>query len=147
MEDNRMRNHVQFSIIPSRALDDVRLSASDIMVLTVLGLYTDKAGWCFPKLRTIAQHIPAPRRRKAIGDRHAFASTWFVARRIHHLEQCGYVHVVAQYNSVSRAQLSNGYQVLFNAELPAEFDRCALIQGARDAVPLSESHEYKKGAP
>lgn len=45
------------SIIPSRAIDDRRLSHAAMRVLGALGTYGDRNGWCYPSQVTIAKRL------------------------------------------------------------------------------------------
>ena len=46
--------NARFSILQARAVEDKRISNSQFRTLAALGLYGDKDGWCFPKLKTLA---------------------------------------------------------------------------------------------
>jgi predicted transcriptional regulator len=51
----------RFSAVAHDAVFDRRLSATDIRVLAALGTFTNKAGWCYPKQKTIAERIGVAR--------------------------------------------------------------------------------------
>jgi len=47
----------RLAVVPSRAVDDARVSAPALRVLLALGSYTDSDGWCFPKQSTISDRL------------------------------------------------------------------------------------------
>lgn len=47
----------RFSVLQARAVEDKRISNSQFRTLAALGMFGDKAGWCFPKLATLAEII------------------------------------------------------------------------------------------
>lgn len=50
--------HGRFSIIPARAFDpESGLNAGAILVLGVLGTYSDRDGWCYPSQSTIGDRL------------------------------------------------------------------------------------------
>ena len=44
----------RFAIVPAIALEDERISHACLRVLVTLGKFTDKRGWCWPSLTTLA---------------------------------------------------------------------------------------------
>ena len=51
------RNSGRFSIVPALGVEDRRLSAPAFRVLAALGTYSDKDGWCWPSLTTLATQL------------------------------------------------------------------------------------------
>ena len=95
----------RFSIIPARAIDDPRLGKAALVVLCALGTYSDREGWCWPKIDTLAERLRVKRRQ--------------VLYCLRELDELGYVEVKARFHDNGK-QRSNGYRVLHDAELPAE---------------------------
>jgi len=67
----------RYSIIPANAVWDRRLTHTDLRVLTALGSYTDKQGWCFPSQQEVADKVGVHRQK--------------VCSAIKVLIDCGYV--------------------------------------------------------
>ncbi len=103
--------HGQFAITPARALDDTRFDGREnhLRALMVLGTYADRDGWCYPKLRTVA-------------DRLSIAKST-MSMVMSDLSKWGYLLIVHQVNDETGAQMQNKYRILFDGELPAEFDK------------------------
>lgn len=70
----------QFVIIPAMAFFDKRLSAMQVQVLGALAYHTDRNGWCFPGVQTLADRV---------GCSHSAVSKAIAA-----LERLGYVEVL-----------------------------------------------------
>jgi biotin operon repressor len=124
----------RFSIIPTRAIDDSRLSKPSLLVLCALGTYGDKAGWCHPSQGTIAQRLGVSR--QAVG------------KCIKELEQLGYLEKRRRFGEDGR-ELASQYRILFDAELPAEFDRTLQSEvawGATSEVAGGATSEVAGGA-
>lgn len=51
----------RISIIPTYAMNDKRLTFTDVRVLSMLGSYTDRNGWCYPSQQTIADDMGVSR--------------------------------------------------------------------------------------
>jgi hypothetical protein len=51
----------RFSVIPSRAVFDKQLSPLDVRVLALLGVMTDRTGWCYANQRKMAESIGVAR--------------------------------------------------------------------------------------
>jgi DNA replication protein DnaD len=49
--------NARFSILQAKAVEDKRISNAQFRTLAALGTFGDKEGWCFPKLKTIADMI------------------------------------------------------------------------------------------
>lgn len=98
---NTPRSH-GYGVIPTRAFDDTRMTPNLITVLGVLGTYADRSGRCWPSQATLA-------RRRGV-TRQA------VSKALQQLAAYGYI-------DMQRRQGSSMYRVLFDADLPTEFDR------------------------
>ena len=97
----------RFSVIPARAIDDARLSRGALLVLCALGAYGDKNGWCWPSQGEVARRIRLHRTN--------------VGRHIAELEKLGYLEKRRQ-TQEGKGEVNSLYRVLFDGELPAEFD-------------------------
>lgn len=106
-----LAKHGQFSIIPARALDDIRFDSKDrhLRIYLVLGTYANRDGWCFPSLGTIS---------KRVGVSPATVST-----TMKDLEEWGYILVVRSIHKEGESNQSNRYRIIYDAELPKQFDR------------------------
>ncbi|MDQ5910891.1 MAG: hypothetical protein QG599_2988 [Pseudomonadota bacterium] len=103
----------RFRIIPARAVCDTRLSRGALLVLNALGIYGDLNGWCWPSQGTIAKCIKLHRTS--------------VTKYITELEQLGYIEKKRQAQE-GKGEINSLYRILFDGELPAEFD--AILQQA-----------------
>jgi DNA-binding transcriptional ArsR family regulator len=111
----------RFSIIPVRAIDDMRLSRGALLVLAALGAYADtKNGWCWPSQGEIAKRIRIHRTN--------------VGRHIAELEQLGYIEKRRQ-TQEGKGEITSLYRVLYDGELPAEFDAELQAADAKDRTP------------
>jgi DnaD/phage-associated family protein len=72
-------SNARFSILQARAVEDKRISNAQFRTLAALGMYGDKEGWCFPKLRTLAASLG--KTRQAVGQ------------DLKHLQELGYVEI------------------------------------------------------
>ncbi len=95
----------RFSIIPARAIDDPRLGKAALLVLCTLGTYSDRDGWSWPSISTMAHRLRVTRRH--------------ISNGLRQLEQLGYVKTKPQYNTAGKQQTSR-YRVLHDADLPAD---------------------------
>jgi DnaD/phage-associated family protein len=50
-------SNARFSILQAKAVEDKRISNAQFRTLAALGMYGDKEGWCFPKLKTLAASL------------------------------------------------------------------------------------------
>ena len=57
------RKGPRYSVIPSRAVYDTRLTPRAMRVLCALGVHSDSDGWCFPDQKTIAKDLAMSRAR------------------------------------------------------------------------------------
>lgn len=101
MAVNTPRSH-GYGVIPTRAFDDTRMSANLVTVLGVLGTYADRRGRCWPSQTTLA-------RRRGV-TRQA------ISKSLLQLEAFGYI-------DITRRQGTSVYRLLFDGDLPYEFDR------------------------
>jgi hypothetical protein len=51
----------RFSIIPARAIEDPRLHSAALRVLSAIGTYANKEGWCYPSQSTLAKRLKISR--------------------------------------------------------------------------------------
>lgn len=75
--------NARFSILQARAVEDKRITNAQFRTLAALGTFGDKEGWCFPKLKTIADMIGKTRQA--------------VNRDLMHLQNLGYIEIHHQY--------------------------------------------------
>ena len=92
----------RFSIVPARAVEDRRLSAPAFRVLAALGTYSDKDGWCWPSMNTLARMLNCTRQA--------------VQQHIRELTKLGYIEVQPQLRE-NRANTANRYRLLFDRAL------------------------------
>lgn len=91
----------RYSIIPARAIEDPRLSPMDFKVLAALGTYTDKNGWCYPSVNTLADKI------------HVSRST--INRSLKDLQTYGYIDTSFIFRE-DGSQAANKYKILVDIE-------------------------------
>jgi hypothetical protein len=89
----------RFSVIPARAISDPELSDGAIRTLAVLGMFTDRNGWCYPSYATLA---------KIRG-----ISKSAIAKHITELSERGYLNVHHRFDE-NGARRSNLLQVRFD---------------------------------
>lgn len=89
----------RFSVVPTAALDDERISHACLRVLVNLGRFADRNGWCWPSLATLAEMCRIDRRD--------------LCRHLGRLEALGYLRRV-QRSERSGRQTSTKYQVVFD---------------------------------
>ena len=142
MSDNR------FAAIPTAALEDERITSTDIAVLAALARFADRHGWCYPKQDDLAR-LSRVRRET-------------VNRRIRELCKMGYVQKTNR-TLPGRGKVGNQYRVVFdirNAEPDQAHPETVVIQDhnaqsdlrsqrgrcdppiTADVIP--RSHPYKK---
>lgn len=94
----------RFCIIPAYALEDERLTKTDLKVLNSLGSHADTKGWwCYPSQQTIADQVKVTR--------------MSVSRSIKKLCDCGYIISRPKFRA-DGSQSSNAYKILFDKEWP-----------------------------
>lgn len=91
--------NARFSILQARAVSDARISNAQFRTLAALGIYADKDGVCFPKLKTIGS---------VIGK-----SKQAVSRDLQHLAECGYIEIAKQWRD-DGGRMSNVYKLLYD---------------------------------
>ena len=111
-------NSSRFSIVPARAVEDRRLSAPAFRVLAALGTYSDKDGWCWPSLTTLATQLGTKRP--------------VVHRNVQDLAKLGYLEIKRTQRR-DGGNATNRYRLLF--------DRALFV--VRDQ--LSEAEQEVKG--
>lgn len=97
----------RFAIVPARAVDDRRLSRSTLAMLVTLGTYSDRNGWCWPSVSTLAVRL-------GISERQ-------VKRAIRELEKLGYIETQRQFDNRG-LEISARRRILFDAEPPSDMD-------------------------
>ena len=93
----------RFSIIPSRAVFDDRLPPAALRVLSALGVYGDRSGWCRPSLSTIGEKLNCTKQA--------------IAKHIKLLAETGYLEVAPRYRK-DGGRSSNLYRILFDVGEP-----------------------------
>ena len=96
-------SNARFSIVPSKAVKDSRITPTQFRTLSALGLYGDENGWCYPKLKTLAELLGK--------------SKQAVSRDIQALVALGYVEVYHQYRE-DGSQTHNNYRLIFDQKSP-----------------------------
>ena len=94
-------SNARFSIIQSRAVSDDRISNAQFRTLSALGIYGDKNGWCFPKLKTLGDMLGK--------------SKQAVSMDIKALVELGYIEIKKQYRE-DGSQQNNLYRILFDSD-------------------------------
>ena len=94
-------SNARFSIIQSRAVSDDRITNAQFRTLSALGIYGDKNGWCFPKLKTLGDMLGK--------------SKQAVSMDIKALVELGYIEVKKQYRD-DGSQQNNLYRILFDGD-------------------------------
>ena len=92
----------RFSIVPARAVEDRRLSAPAFRVLSALGTYSDKDGWCWPSLTTLATQLGTKRP--------------VVHRNVQDLAKLGYLEIKRTQRR-DGGNATNRYRLLFDRAL------------------------------
>ena len=92
-------SNARFSIIQSRAVSDKNISNSQFRTLTALGVFGDKDGWCFPKLKTLSEMLGKSRQA--------------ISMDIKCLVEHGYIQVVPQFRP-DGSQQNNLYRLIFD---------------------------------
>lgn len=112
----------KFSVVPARALFDTRLVQDDITLLTVVCMYINEDGYCYPSLETIS-NIYSP-----ITGRDKPYDKSSMSKKIDRLESFGYVVKVKQQTTESGSFRSNLWRVIHDRELPKEFNRKSTVE-------------------
>ncbi len=105
------------SIVPIRAYFDIRITQADLLLLGVICAYTDRDGFCYPSLATISKTFSP-----LVGRTGSYSDS-AVSRRMRRLEMLGYLLNPEQRRVNSSSFSSNRYKILYDSQLPKEFDR------------------------
>lgn len=99
-----------FSLLPSRAVSDMRLSRNDIRVLGALCCYTSPKGICFPNQETLARNLNVARSN--------------VTRAVTRLKKFGYIRRLLPKGKKHKSAIKRGnrYQILIRGDegLPSD---------------------------
>lgn len=100
----------RFSTIPARALFDPNLDNAALRVLGILGCYSDRFGWCFPSLATLAKETGVSRQA--------------ISKQIGILVALGYLKSQTRHRQ-DGGRTSNRYQVIFDSPEPPDDSQVA----------------------
>jgi hypothetical protein len=92
----------RFAVTPARAVEDRRLGDAAYRLLACLGTYSDRDGWCWPSMATLAQRLSITRQA--------------VQQRIDQLTRCGYLEIHRQHRADGGTG-TNRYRLLFDRAL------------------------------
>jgi DNA-binding MarR family transcriptional regulator len=92
----------RFAITPARAVEDHRLGDAAYRLLACLGTYSDRDGWCWPSMPTLADRLGITRQA--------------VQRSIRQLANLGYIEVEHRHRA-DGTQDRNRYRLLFDRAL------------------------------
>ncbi len=90
----------RFSITPAKAATDNELTDSEHRTLSVIGIYGDKNGWCWPSQSTLAEQRSVSRKTINV--------------HIKRLIDLGYLNIQPRYDNETGAQKSNMMQIKFD---------------------------------
>jgi hypothetical protein len=93
----------RFSILQAKAISDKRITNSQFRTLAALGAFGDENGWCFPKLRTLAEMLGKTKQA--------------VSKDLTALCSLEYIEIKAQYRKDGSRQ-HNLYRLKFDLESP-----------------------------
>jgi hypothetical protein len=119
----------RFSIIPARAIDDPRLGKAALLVLCALGTYSDRDGWSWPSISTLANRIRVSRRH--------------ISNGLRQLEQLNYIEIKPQYDKAGKQHTSR-YRVLHDANLPRDLFKVGMNV---EFTPRDEAGVHGGGEP
>jgi DNA-binding transcriptional MocR family regulator len=122
----KAHNHGRFSILPSRILYDSRLDNKwdkHVRLLSLIGVYDNKEGWCYPGLDTLADIIGVSRQTIV---------NWSTD-----LEAWGYLSIRKSKNNQNEYN-PNRYKIMHDATLPQEFDVSKLHTVDLDTVSKTD---------
>jgi hypothetical protein len=92
----------RFAITPARAVEDHRLGDAAYRLLACLGTYSDRDGWCWPAMSTVAKRLGVTRQA--------------VQQRIKQLHHCGYLEIQRE-SRPDGGDARNRYRLLFDRAL------------------------------
>jgi hypothetical protein len=95
----------RFLIIPARAIDDPRLGKGALLTLCALGSYSDRDGWSWPSISTLAHRLRVSRRH--------------IISCIKQLVDLHYVESKPRFDKFGKQQ-TNTYRILHDVTLPAD---------------------------
>ncbi len=119
----------RFSIVPARAVEDRRLSNAAFRVLAALGTFSDKEGWCWPSMVTLAEMLNTSRQAPQ--------------RQIRKLCKLGYIEKSRQHRA-DGGNTSNRYRLLFDRAL---FQKQTEIEGGQHGVAWGGNTALQGGQP
>ncbi len=90
----------RFTIIPTLAVDDPRMTPALLKLLCVLGSYGDKYGYCHPKLTTL-------------GQRTGNVTKQAISKNLQQLQTLGWIEIIPQYDR-DGGRAVNHYRILFD---------------------------------
>lgn len=93
----------RFSIIPARAVTDLRVTPALLRTLALIGTYGDKDGWCFPSLRLLGTTLAV--------------SPQAISKNILRLVELGYLEVRPRYRK-DGGRTSNEIRLRFDSTPP-----------------------------
>jgi hypothetical protein len=93
-------SNARFSVIPQKAVRDLRITDSQLRTLSALGMYGDKNGWCFPKQATLGEDVGKNQQN--------------ISKDIIALVNLGYLQSFPQYDPVTNARMQNRYRIVFD---------------------------------
>src|SRR5690606_5853030 len=96
----------RYSVIPSAAMRDTRLSPRDISVLAVVGVFADENGWAYPSIGTLGEILGITRQAVQKSTRLLIALRYMESRKRRRRDG---------------GQTSNMMRVLLDTEHPEEF--------------------------
>jgi hypothetical protein len=114
---------MRFSVIPSRAFDDNRINSRAIVVLGIIGCYSDRDGWCFPSQVTLAKRLGVSRQA--------------VIKQVNILVECGYIEK-RQRTRDNLSTTSCMYRILYDPILEDRYDRSKSPKTANTEGVLEE---------
>lgn len=92
-------SNARFTIYSARAVFDKRLTATEKLVLSALGTYADKEGWCYPSQNALATGLEVTRQT--------------ISGAIKHLVELGYVQTTVRTSS-GRGKVGYNYRVVLD---------------------------------
>ncbi len=92
----------RFSIVPAQAVEDRRLGPAPFRVLAALGTFSDREGWCWPSMTTLATQLSTRRQ--------------VVQRHVQELAKLGYIEIQRQ-RRPDGGSAANRYRLLFDRAL------------------------------
>ena len=107
-------SNARFSITPSGAVSDKRISDAQFRTLAALGVFGDKNGWCWPGLKVLADMLGK--------------SKQAVSKDIQYLKKIEVIEVYKRFNQETKSQRSNKYRILFDTPSTPEVDPPSTVE-------------------